>query len=102
MKQSAKIFIDRICAKLPLDQYVANEVVKYDGETLKLTGHDSKEIDREEDYAVPSVRYHLVNHKRRAKRAYKKRGKEGLFQYLKQHFKDEFHPELELMIRELC
>lgn len=76
---------------LPVGNYATYESQEITGEDLLLTDTkevDGKPIEPDKTYSFKSPVIHEKNHYRRLKRAYIKRGKEGIKAYLKIYMKD--------------
>jgi hypothetical protein len=78
-------FIRDMAKKLPQQSYTVTDRVTLQGTDARLADVkeiDGQPVDPEKEYTMTLPRVHIVNHKRRMRRAYKKGGKGPLIDYV--------------------
>ena len=84
MKKKVIKYLEIIAETLPDKKYITEEEQLLSGEDAILTGIQA---DKDKDYLLTVPTIHIANHKLRLKKAYKKGGKEGVVDYIKDYFK---------------
>lgn len=85
LSKNQKLLIKAIAEKIPNQKRVINSNTFISGEDLLLSGHtevEGKEIDPEKDYIMNLPMYFECVHEKRIAKQAKKKGFEGVFNYV--------------------
>lgn len=96
--------ISRFNELLPKRAYAVADTCLVDGSDVILAGTErikGKEVDPQKQYMMSIPRYHHIDHARRLQRVFRRKGKPGIYEYLKDFVKPEGLENLKKLIDSL-